>query len=203
MLGADGRFAVLWLGHDALAIPVDLDPAAAAEQLVRERDADVERIGQGRRQQPPGRVQQVHVGTRGQGRAARHDAARLQQGQVEALAVEAHEHLRRAETLADEACIAVLRKLEKQRKESIEAYEQAGREDRASAERAELAVVQEFLPALADEETTRGWVSAAIEQTGASGKGDLGKVMGAVMKAHKGDVDGNLARALASELLGG
>jgi uncharacterized protein YqeY len=108
-----------------------------------------------------------------------------------------------SKTLADEVSVNVLRRLEKQRRESIEAFEQAGRADRAAAERAELAVVQEFLPKLADEARTRAWVEEAIAATGASKPGDVGKVMGALMKAHKGDVDGNLARRIASERLGG
>ncbi|MBW2241151.1 MAG: GatB/YqeY domain-containing protein [Deltaproteobacteria bacterium] len=107
-----------------------------------------------------------------------------------------------AETLDDEVCIAVLRRLEKQRKESIEAFAQAGREDRAETEREELAVVQEFLPSLADEETTRGWVQTAIETSGASEPKEMGKVMGALMKAHRGEVDGGLAQKIARELLG-
>ena len=106
-----------------------------------------------------------------------------------------------AETLADEVCIGVLRRLEKQRKESVEAFEQAGRDDRAAAERAELAVVQEFLPSLANEATTRTWVEAAIAESGASGPKEMGKAMGALMKAHKGDVDGGLAQKIARELL--
>jgi len=107
-----------------------------------------------------------------------------------------------SETLSDEVCVALLRRLEKQRGESIEAFEQAGREERAATEREELAVIQEFLPSLADEATTRAWVEAAIAATGASGAKELGKVMGAVMKEHKGEVDGNLTRSLAAELLG-
>ncbi|MCP5057582.1 MAG: GatB/YqeY domain-containing protein [bacterium] len=107
-----------------------------------------------------------------------------------------------SETLEDEVCIGVLRRIEKQRKESIGAFEQAGREDRAEAEREELAVVQEFLPSLADEETTRGWVRSAIEASGASEPKEMGKVMGALMKAHKGEVDGGLAQKIARELLG-
>jgi uncharacterized protein YqeY len=106
-------------------------------------------------------------------------------------------------TLADDACLAVLRRIEKQRLESIEAFESAGRADRAAAERAELAVVQSLLPRLADEASTRAWVQAAIAATGATSARELGKVMGAVMKDHKGEVDGNLARKLAAELLGG
>ena len=78
----------------------------------------------------------------------------------------------------------------------------AGRSDRADAERAERAVIESFLPKLADEATTRAWVDAAIAESGATSAKDLGKVMGALMKAHKADVDGNLARRLAAERLG-
>ena len=108
-----------------------------------------------------------------------------------------------AKTLSDEVSVEVLRRLAKQRRESIEAFAAAGRSDRADAERAELAVIEEFLPRLADEETTRAWVREAIAATGAGAPGDLGKVMGAVMKAHKGEVDGQLARRLAQALLAG
>jgi uncharacterized protein YqeY len=108
-----------------------------------------------------------------------------------------------AKTLADEACLALLRRLEKQRQESIEAFDQGGRPELAAKERADLAVVQSFLPRLADEATTRTWVREAIAETGAAKAGDVGRVMGALMKAHKGDVDGNLARRLAQELLQG
>ncbi len=67
-----------------------------------------------------------------------------------------------SERLGDEVCTAILRRLEKQRKESIEAFEGGGREEMAANERAELAVIQEFLPSLADEAQTRGWVEEAI-----------------------------------------
>ena len=109
-----------------------------------------------------------------------------------------------SETLDDAAAIAVLRRLAKQRQESIEAFTQAGRPERVAEEQAELRVVEEFLPRLADEATTRTWVQEAIAASGASGASgarELGKVMGALMKAHKGDVDGDLARRLAAELL--
>ena len=107
-----------------------------------------------------------------------------------------------SERLADDACIPILRRLEKQRRESIEAFEQAGRPDRVAAERAELEVVQSFAPSLADEATTRGWVEAAVAETGACAPNEMGRVMGALMKAHKGEVDGTLARKLAQALLG-
>ncbi len=108
-----------------------------------------------------------------------------------------------AETIPDEAAVTILRKLAKQRKESIDAFEKGGREEQAAAEREELAVIEAFLPSLADEATTRGWVEAAIADSGASAPGDVGRVMGAIMKAHKGEVDGGLAKKIAAELLGG
>jgi hypothetical protein len=108
-----------------------------------------------------------------------------------------------SETLADEACIAVLRRLAKQRAESIEAFEAGGRPEKAAAERAELALIESFLPGLADEATTRAWVREAIAASGASSPRELGRVMGALMKAHRDQVDGNLARRLVTELLAG
>lgn len=108
-----------------------------------------------------------------------------------------------AQSLSDEVCVQLVRKLEKQRKESIEAFEAAGRADRAADEKAELAVLAELLPSLADAATTRRWVQEAIASTGASQPGDVGRVMGAVMKAHRGDIDGVLAKEIAGELLSG
>ena len=108
-----------------------------------------------------------------------------------------------AETLSDEACIGLLRKLAKQRQESIDAFEQAGRSEQAAEERAELEVIESYLPSLADEATVRAWAEEAIAQTGASAPGDTGRVMGALMKAHKGEMDGGLAKKIVGELLSG
>ena len=105
--------------------------------------------------------------------------------------------------LSDEVCVGILRRLEKQRLESIEAFEKAGRTEQAQAEQADLAVIREYLPRLADEPTTRRWVEEAIAVSGAKAPGDVGKVMGALMKAHKGEMDGTLANRLARELLAG
>jgi uncharacterized protein YqeY len=106
-----------------------------------------------------------------------------------------------SETVSDEEAMVILRRLEKQRRESIEAFEKGGRAGKAAEEKAELDVILGFLPQLADEATTRGWVEAAIAESGAKSQKDLGRVMGALMKAHKGDVDGNAARRIATELL--
>jgi uncharacterized protein YqeY len=108
-----------------------------------------------------------------------------------------------SDSVSDEVCQTLLRKLEKQRKESIEAFTKGDRPEMAENERAELAVIQEFLPQLADEAQTRAWVEAAIAQTGAAGAKEMGKVMGALMKAHKTEIDGTLARGIVQELLNG
>lgn len=107
-----------------------------------------------------------------------------------------------ADTLPDDESLAVLRRLAKQRAESIEAYEQGGRAELAASERAELAVIEDFLPRLADEETTRGWVREAIARSGATSARDVGKVMGDLMRHHRDELDGKLANRLARELLG-
>jgi uncharacterized protein YqeY len=106
-----------------------------------------------------------------------------------------------SDSVSDEVCESLLRKLEKQRKESIDAFSKGGREEMADQERAELAVIQGFLPQLADAEQTRAWVEAAIAETGATEVKEIGKVMGALMKAHKAEIDGNLARELVQALL--
>ncbi len=106
-----------------------------------------------------------------------------------------------SDSLDDAVCETLLRKLEKQHKESIEAFTNAGRDELATNERAELVILQEFLPRLADEAQTRNWVTAAIAESGATDPKDIGKVMGVLMKAHKADLDGNLTRKIVQELL--
>lgn len=107
-----------------------------------------------------------------------------------------------ADTLPDDSAVAVMRRLAKQRQDAIGEYDKAGREDLAAGERSELAVIEEFLPKLADEATTRAWVDEAIARTGASSMSDMGRVMGALMGAHKDQLDGKLASRLVREALG-
>jgi uncharacterized protein YqeY len=106
-----------------------------------------------------------------------------------------------SEDLDDEVSITLLRRLEKQRGESIEAFETAGRTEQVEGEKAEREIIRSFLPQLADEDSTRKIVEAAIDATGASNPKEMGRVMGAVMKEHKGKVDGTLVKRIASELL--
>lgn len=107
-----------------------------------------------------------------------------------------------AKSVSDEKAIGILRRLARQRGESIEAFEKGNRPDLAAKEKSELAIIETFLPKLADEATTRAWIEEAIAETGASGPGDMGRVMGHLMKAHQGQVDGKLAKQIASERLG-
>jgi uncharacterized protein YqeY len=106
-----------------------------------------------------------------------------------------------SDTLADDKAVPILRRMEKQRRESIAAYEAGDRSDLAAIEKAELAIIEAFLPSLADEATTTQWVEAAIAKSGAAGPADMGRVMGAIMGAHKGEVDGKLAKNIALKLL--
>jgi uncharacterized protein YqeY len=90
----------------------------------------------------------------------------------------------------------------KKRRQSIEAYEQAGREDLAEVERAELLVIEQYLPQQLGEDEVRTIVAEAIASTGASGASDLGKVMGAIMPQIKGRFDGAKVRPIVQDLLG-
>ena len=104
--------------------------------------------------------------------------------------------------VGDDRAIEVLRRIRKQREESALLYDQAKRPDLAAAEREEIGVVDEFLPKVADEATSLGWVREAIAATGAREIREVGKVMGALMKAHRGEVDPGLCRTLAERELG-
>jgi uncharacterized protein YqeY len=84
----------------------------------------------------------------------------------------------------------------KMRQDSIKMYSENGAPDRAAAEQAELDVIEAWLPKMADEDTTRKWVQEAI---GKVGKDNVGKIMGAIMKEHKMELDGNLAQRIVKE----
>ena len=84
----------------------------------------------------------------------------------------------------------------KKRKEAIEMYEKAGREDLAATERAELDVIQTYLPKQLSEEEAAAIVDRIIGETGAKGPKDFGKVMPLVMKEVKGKMDGKIVQQL-------
>lgn len=90
----------------------------------------------------------------------------------------------------------------KKRRDSIEQFRAAKREDLATKEEAELAIIQEFLPKQLSESEVEAVVKGIIEQVGAKTPQEVGKVMGAAMKELRGKADGNLVQAVAKRLLG-
>ena len=113
-----------------------------------------------------------------------------------------NERIDRGADLDEESVLAVVRRGVKSRKDSAQQYRDAGRDELAEKEEAEIAVLEGYLPQMLDEAATIAAVEAAIAETGASEKCDLGKVMKAVMAAHRGLVDGKLVNRLAGERLG-
>ena len=107
----------------------------------------------------------------------------------------------KGEPLADEEIIAVLRKQAKQRRDSIAAYKQAGRDDLVAAEEAELEIISQYLPQMMSEEEIRAAASKVIAEVGASGPRDMGKVMGKLMPQLQNKADGRLVSQVVRQLL--
>ena len=118
-----------------------------------------------------------------------------------ALAAAHNQRIARGRELTDDEVVEVLGRQVKQRRESIEVYREAGRDDRADAEQAEAAILGEFLPEqLTDDEIT-ALARAAIEETGAASPADTGKVMGRVAPQTKGRADGRRVSDIVRGLL--
>jgi uncharacterized protein YqeY len=105
-------------------------------------------------------------------------------------------------TLDDVAIIAIVDKLIKQRKDSISAYEQAGRQDLAAVEAAEIDVLKVYLPARLSAEEIAAEVRAIVAEVGATGPGDMGKVMGVVKTRLAGKADMGQVSAAVKAALG-
>jgi uncharacterized protein YqeY len=106
-------------------------------------------------------------------------------------------------TLDDVAVVAIVDKLIKQRKDSIAAFTQAGRQDLADKEAAELTVLQAYLPARLSADEVAAEVRVIVAELGASGPGDMGKVMGAVKTRLAGKADmGQVSAAVKAALAG-
>jgi len=104
-------------------------------------------------------------------------------------------------TLDDAAVIAIVDKLIKQRKDSVAAYAQAQREDLADIERKEIVVLEAYLPQRMSAEEITTAVQALVAELGASGPGDMGKVMGAVKTRLAGKADMGLVSAAVKAAL--
>jgi uncharacterized protein YqeY len=105
--------------------------------------------------------------------------------------------------LDDVAVVAIVDKLIKQRKDSIEAFQKAARTDLADKEAAELKILQAYLPARLSAEEVSAAVKAIVVELGATGPGDMGKVMGAVKAQLAGKADmGQVSAAVKAALAG-
>jgi uncharacterized protein YqeY len=101
----------------------------------------------------------------------------------------------------DQLVTEVLQKMIKQRRESADIYRKGGREDRAAAEEAEIAVIERFLPKQLSDEEARAAIGKIIADTGASSIKDMGRVMAEVKQCHAGELEPARASALVREML--
>jgi len=104
------------------------------------------------------------------------------------------------DTLDDEAALAVVKRLAKQRKDSIEQYTAGGREDLAVEERAELAVLEAYLPQMLSQDEIRPVAEAKQTELNVTDKSGIGKLVGAVMKELQGKADGTDVKAVVESL---
>ena len=105
--------------------------------------------------------------------------------------------------LGDDAVLALLQKMIKQRQESVELYEKGGRPELAAQEREEIAIIQSFLPEQISDLEVKAAIGDIIEELGATSIKDMGKVMAAVKAAYAGRMDFAKASGLVKELLTG
>ena len=108
---------------------------------------------------------------------------------------------KRGGELSEQDIQAILQRQVKQRQDSIEQYEQAGRSDLADVERAEIAVIEAYLPQQMSRAEIEAAAREAIQQTGATSPSDRGKVMGQLMPQLRGQADGATVNAIVSDLL--
>lgn len=111
--------------------------------------------------------------------------------------------LRTASNVPDDDALVVdvLQKMAKQRRESITLYEQGGRHELAEVEKGELAVIEEFLPAMMGEDEVKAAIASIIAETGAAGMKDMGKVVAALKAKHGSQLDMGKASGLVKAAL--
>lgn len=104
-------------------------------------------------------------------------------------------------TLDDAEVLDILSREIKQRKDALQEFEKAGRDDLAETVKAEIVIVAEYLPTQLNEEEVKAIVQETIQETGASSKADMGKVMAALMPKVKGRADGKLVNQTVQQYL--
>lgn len=105
------------------------------------------------------------------------------------------------DTLSDEGVLSVIKRLTKQRKESIVQYEAAGRNDLADPEKEELSLLESYLPTMMSKKEIKPIAEAKIAELGIVDKSELGVLIGALMKELGGKADGGDVKAVVEELL--
>jgi uncharacterized protein YqeY len=128
----------------------------------------------------------------------RRDTLRLVQSAVKNVAIDKH---KAPAELSDSEIEDVLRRLVKQRKDSVEQYRAGGREDLASSEEAELKLLAAYLPQAMPEAELRVLVEEALKESGITEKSKMGQAMGAVMKKVAGRASGDDVRKMVESLL--
>ena len=103
--------------------------------------------------------------------------------------------------LSDEEVLNVIRRGVKQRKDSTEQFEKGGRRDLAESEKAELAILETYLPAQMSKGEVMAVAKAKMAELGVSDKNSAGKLIGTLMKDLKGRADGNLVKEIVNDLL--
>ena len=130
------------------------------------------------------------------------DASRLSTLRMVKAAVQNRE-IEKGEPLTDEETAKLLQSLVKQRRDSVEQYEKAGREELAAKERAEIAVIEEYLPRAASREEIERAVAEAIAETGATSSKEMGAVMKAALARLAGrNADGRAVNEVVRKKLG-
>jgi len=104
-------------------------------------------------------------------------------------------------TLEDDEVLEIIGREVKQRKDSLQEFTKAGREDLAESVAAEIDIISAYLPKQLTEEEVKEIVQQTIQETGASSKAEMGKVMAALMPKVKGVADGRLVNTFVRELL--
>ena len=107
----------------------------------------------------------------------------------------------KGETLTDEESLKILKTATKQLKESIDQYQEGGRDDLAEKEAFELTLLEKYLPEQLSEEQIRQTVKNIVKNTGAGSMQDMGKVMGATMQELVGSADGKIVQKIVQEEL--
>ena len=131
------------------------------------------------------------------------DRARLETLRMVTAAIKQQEVDRRDAHLDDASVVAVLEKMLKQRRESARQYDGAGRDDLATAEREEMAVIEQYMPRALDRSEIEAMIEAAINSAGAATMKDMGRVMGLLKAQVQGRADmGAVSTAVKARLSG-